>query len=158
MSYILDGSLAGSYGYAAAAPIAAAAALPPINGSCYAPPGVAPGINTAQQVQLPTEVREVNTFDQDLQTVVRENNNYTQFNKTVVTQVNRNHLHTQRIVTNENQFNTYVTNNVTKVNDIHQQRVELVPGERRVFNNYQQTQQVEPARCLRADGQPCGGL
>ena len=156
MSIIYDGQLAGSYAYAAAPVVAAAAALPPINGSCYAPPAVAPGVNTAQQVQLPTELRVVETSDADVQTIVRENNNYTQFNKTVVTQVNRNHLHTQRIVTNENQFNTYVTNNVTKVNDIHRQQVELVPGERRVFNNYQQTQTVEPARCLRADGQPCG--
>ena len=154
MSVILNGSL--SYTSAVAAPLAVSAALPAINASCYAPPAVAAGINTAQQVQLPTEYREVNTFDQDLQTVVRENNNYTTFNKQIVTQVNRNHLHTQRVITNENNFNTYITNKLVKVNDIHQQRVELLAGQRRVFNSYKQSQAVEPARCLRADGRPCG--
>ena len=155
----------------AAAPVAVAAAvapcalavpaLPPVNGCCYAPPPVAAGINTAKQVQLPTELRVVETNDGDLQTIVRDNNHHTQFNKTVVTQVNRNHLHTQRVVTNENFHNLYVTNNVTKVNDIHRQRVEHVPGERRVFNNHRQTQVVEPAQCLRAvDGAvvPCAQL
>ena len=144
--------------YIAAAPAVAVAvqaelplpALPPVNSGCYAAPAVAPGLNTANAVQLPTEYREVNTFDEDLQTVVRENNNYTTFNKTIVTTVNRNHLHTQRIVDNQNQYNTYITNNVVKVNDIHRQRVENVAGERRVFNSYKQSQQVEPARCLRA--------
>ena len=144
----------------AAAPcaVAVAPALPPVNGLCYAPPPVAPGINTAKQVQLPTELRVVETNDADLQTVVRDNNHHTQFNKTVVTQVNRNHLHTQRVVTNENFHNLYVPNNVTKVNDIHRQRVEHVPGEKRVFNQARQTQVVEPAQCLRAaDGvvAPC---
>ena len=123
-------------------------ALPAVNSGCYAAPGVAPGVNTYNSVRLPTEYREVNTFDQDVQTVVRENNNYTTYNKDVVTTVNRNHLHTQRIITNENQYNTYITNNIVKVNDIHSQRVEHVAGERRVFNNYQQTQTVEPARCI----------
>ena len=140
--------------YIAAAPaVQAEFALPVLSGvnaSCYAPPAVAPGLNTANVVQLPTEYREVNTFDEDLQTVVRENNNYTTYNKTIVTTVNRNHLHTQRIVDNQNQYNTYVTNNVVKVNDIHRQRVENVKGETRVINNYKQTQTVEPARCLRA--------
>ena len=107
-------------------------------------------LNTSRQVQLPTEERVVETNDADVQTIVRDNNHHTTFNKTVVTTVNRNHLHTQRVVTNENNFNTYVTNNVTKVNDIHRQVVENVPGETRVVNNYQQTQTVEPARCLRA--------
>ena len=125
-------------------------ALPGVDASCWAPPAVAPGINTAQQVQLPTELRLLQSQDADLQVVVRENNNYAQFNKTVVTQVNRNHLHTQRIITNENQFNTYVTNNVVKTNDIHQQRVEQLAGEKRVFNDYKQSQVVEPAQCLRA--------
>ena len=155
MSVIYNGSVSLAAA-TVAAPVAVSAALPAINASCWAPPAVAPGVNTAQQVQLPTEYREVNTFDSDLQTVVRENNNYTTFNKDVITTVNRNHLHTQRIVTNENQYNTYITNNITKVNDIHTQRIENVAGERRVFNNYQQTQTVEPARCLRADGRPCG--
>ena len=141
---------------AAPAVAVAAPALPPVNGLCYAPPPVAPGVNTANVVQLPDELRVVETQDADLQTIVRENNNSTTFNKTVVTQVNRNHLHTQRIVTNENQLNTYVTNNVVKVNDIHSQRIEAVPGERRVFNDFKATQVVEPAQCLRADGLPCG--
>ena len=130
-------------------------ALPPVNASCYAPPPVAPGVNRAAKVQLPTELRQLQSSDSDLQTIVRENNNYTTFNKQIVTQVNRNHLHTQRVITNENNFNTYITNKLVKVNDIHSQRVELVPGERRVFNSYQQSQAVEPARCLRADGRPC---
>ena len=125
-------------------------ALPCQNNSCYAPPAVAPGVSTRQTVQLPTEQRVVETNDADVQTVVRENNNYTTYNKDVITTVNRNHLHTQRIVTNENQHNTYVTNNIVKVNDIHRQRIENVAGERRVFNDYKQTQTVEPARCLRA--------
>ena len=140
--------------YAVQAPCLAPAplplpALPPVNACCWAPPPVAPGLNTANQVQLPTEFRVLESQDADLQTIVRENNNHTQFNKTIVTQVNRNHLHTQRVVTNENQFNTHVTNNVVKVNDIHAQRVELVPGQRRVFNDFKQSQVVEPARCLR---------
>ena len=125
-------------------------ALPPVNASCYAPPAVAPGLNTANQVQLPTEQRLVETNDADLQTIVRENNNYTTLNKLIVTTVNRNHLHTQRIVDNQNQYNTYITNNVVKVNDIHRQRIENVAGERRVFNSFKQSQQVEPAQCLRA--------
>jgi hypothetical protein len=125
-------------------------ALPAVNASCYAPPAVAPGVNTTQVVQLPTEQRLVETNDADLQTIVRENNNSTTYNKTIVTTVNRNHTHTQRIVDNHNQYNTYITNNVVKVNDIHRQRVENVQGERRVFNSYKQSQQVEPARCLRA--------
>ena len=124
--------------------------LPPVNASCYAAPAVAPGVTTRNVVQLPTEQRLVETNDSDLQTVVRENNNYTTFNKTKVTTVNRNHLHTQRIITNENQHNTYITNKLVKVNDIHTQRVEQVAGERRVFNNYQQSQVVEPAKSLRA--------
>lgn len=70
-------------------------ALPPVNAECYAPPPVAPGVNTCRQVQLPDELKVVQSDDADCQTVVRENNNYTTFNKTVVTQVNRNHLHTQ---------------------------------------------------------------
>jgi hypothetical protein len=153
----------------AAAPVAAAVeqvavveqaalplpALPPVNSGCYAPPPVAAGITTSRQVQLPTELRQVNTVDADVQTVVRENNNYTQLNKDVITTVNRNHQHIQRIQTNENNFNTYVTNNITKVNDIHSQRVEAVQGQTRVINNARQTQTVEPARCLRADGTPC---
>ena len=133
-------------------------ALPPVNALCWAPPPVAPGVNTAEVVQLPDELRVIETQDADEQVVVRENNNSTTFNKTIVTQVNRNHLHTQRIVTNENQLNTYVTNNVVKVNDIHSQRVEAVPGERRVFNDFKASQVVEPAQCLRAaDGvlAPC---
>ena len=125
-------------------------ALPPVNACCYAPPAVPPGVTTNKVVELPTEQRVIETNDADEQTVVRENNNYTTFNKTVVTTVNRNHLHTQRVVTNENNYNTYVTNNVVKVNDIHRQRVENVKGETRVFNDFKQTQQVEPARCLRA--------
>jgi hypothetical protein len=124
--------------------------LPQVNASCYAPPAVAPGVNTAQVVQLPTEQRLLETNDADLQTIVRENSNHTTYNKTVVTTVNRNHLHTQRIVDNHSQHNTYITNNVVKVNDIHRQRVENVQGERRVFNDYKQSQVVEPARCLRA--------
>ena len=124
--------------------------LPPVNACCYCPPPVAPGCNTCQQVCLPTEARCLQTCDADCQTIVRENNNHTQFNKTVVTTVNRNHLHTQRIVDNHNQYNTYVTNNLVKVNDIHRQRIENVPGQTRVFNDYKQTQQVEPARCMRA--------
>ena len=125
-------------------------ALPAVNSSCYGAPCVAPGVTTRNTVQLPTEQRVVETNDADVQTVVRENNNYTTYNKDVITTVNRNHLHTQRIVTNENQYNTYVTNNIVKVNDIHRQRVENVAGEKRVINDYKQTQTVEPARCLRA--------
>ena len=143
---------------AAAVAVEALPALPPVNASCYAPPPVAPGVNTSRQVQLPTEERIVETNDADEQTVVRENNNYTTFNKTVVTTVNRNHLHTQRVITNENNYNTYVTNKVVKVNDIHRQQVENVKGETRVINDYKQSQVVEPAKCLRAvDGvlAPC---
>ena len=134
----------------AVAAVEALPALPPVNASCYAPPPVAPGVNTSNSVQLPTEERVVETNDADVQTVVRENNNYTTLNKTAITTVNRNHLHTQRVITNENQHNTYITNKVVKVNDIHRQRVENVQGETRVSNQYKQTQVVEPARCLRA--------
>ena len=124
-------------------------ALPAVNGSCYAAPAVAAGVNTHSSVQLPTEYREVNTFDSDVQTVVRENNNYTTFNKDVITTVNRNHLHTQRIVTNENQHNTYITNNITRVNDIHRQRIENLKGETRNFRDFKATQRVEAAGCSR---------
>ena len=78
-----------------------------------------------------------------------------QHNKTVITTVNRNHLHRQRIVDNYTQNNLYITNKVTKVNDIHRQQVERVDGQRRVTNQYRESQAVEPARCLRADGRPC---
>ena len=156
-SAYLDDSPAASWASQALLPAApvAAAALPPIDYSCYREPQVAPGVTRYIRIQDPTEVRELSTVDGDVQTVVRENNHHVYFNKTIITQVNRNHLHTQRVITNENNYNTYVTNYVTRVNDIHQQRVEHVPGERRVFNSYKQSQQIEPARCLRADGSPC---
>ena len=135
----------------------AQAALIPVSECCRARIAVPPGVTTNANATLPTQLRLLNTQDADLQTIVRENNNYRQFNKTIVTQVNRNHLHTQRIVDNQNQYNTYITDNVVKVNDIHRQRIENVPGEKRVFNSFKQSQRVEPARCLRADGTPCNG-
>lgn len=132
--------------------------LPPFDYSCYQVPIVPPGVTRRFVVDEPATVRNLETNDYDVQTVVRENNNHTYLNKTIVTQVNRNHLHTQRIITNENNYETYVTNHVIRVQDIHRQRVENVPGERRVFNSYKQSQRVEPAKCLRAvDGAlvPC---
>ena len=74
----------------------------------------------------------------------------TTFVKDVVTNVNRHHYHTKRVITRDNNFNTYVTNHITKVNDIHHYRVENVKGETRTFNDYKQTQTVEPATCNRA--------
>lgn len=134
-------------------------ALPPINGSCWSSPLVIPGYTRYIHYQHPTQVRDINLHDSDLRVVVRENNHHTTFHKTIVTQLNRHHLHTQRVITNENNFNHYVTNNVIRVNDIHRQRVEHVPGQRRVFNDYKQTQVVEPSRCLRtANGAPCGSF
>ena len=133
--------------------------LPPFDYSCYRVPIVPPGVTRRFVIDEPATVRNLETNDYDVQTVVRENNNHTYLNKTIVTQVNRNHLHTQRIITNENNYETYVTNHVIRVQDIHRQRVENVPGERRVFNSYQQAPaRVEQARCLRVvDGAlvPC---
>lgn len=123
--------------------------LPPVNNSCWAPPPVAPGVTTCQKVQLPTEERVVETNDCDLQTVIRENNNYTTYNKTELLTVNRNHHHKTQIVENQVDHQTVVTNNIVKVNDIHRQQVEVVPGAKRVKSDARETVTVEPAKCFR---------
>ena len=125
--------------------------LPAANYSCYAQPAMPCAQERHFHYQEPTVVRNVELHFYDTQTVVRENNNHYTHNRTIVTNVNRNHWHTQRIVTNENNYNTYLTNNVIRVNDIHHQRIENVEGEKRVFNDYKQTETVEPAQCVVAD-------
>ena len=120
----------------------------PVNYCCYRQPMLPCGETRYYQIAEPTIIKNIDQHFGTVQTHVRENNHHIQYNRTVVTNVNRHHFHTQRIVTNENNHNTYVTNHVIKVNDIHHQKVEHVPGEKRVFNDFKATQRVEPAKCL----------
>ena len=73
----------------------------------------------------------------------------TTFVKNVETVVNRHHYHTVKVVDNTNNYNTYVTNHITKVNDIHHQRVENVQGETRVIEDSKENTIVEPAKCFK---------
>ena len=125
--------------------------LPPVNDSCVQMPQVPPDDVTEQQLDLPSEEKVIETKDDDQKQIVVNRNNYTQYNKTLNVVVNRNHVHTLRVVKNETNYNTYVTNKVFKVNDIHHQRIEYVPGEIKNIDECREAVSVEPARCILAD-------
>lgn len=121
--------------------------LPAVNSSCCGNFAIPPARSTHENVELPGENRVINLYDNDVKTIVRDVNRYKTFLKTVVTTVNRNHVHTNRVVENQNNHNVYLTKNVIKVNDVHRQRVQRVPGEVKNFNSQKQTQRIEPAVC-----------
>jgi uncharacterized protein YeeX (DUF496 family) len=124
-------------------------ALPPVDSRCYQPPQVPPGQNQFRNVQEQTAVRNLQQNFNDVRTAVRENNIHVQRNKTNITNVNRNHNHLLKIVTNENNYEHNLQNNVVRVADIHRQRIENVPGQRRQFKDFKATQKVENLGCRR---------
>lgn len=126
--------------------------LPPVNDSCVVMPQVPPDDVTEQQLDLPSEEKVIEQKGNDDQKqIVVNRNNYTQYHKTLNVLVNRNHVHTLKVVKNETNYNTYVTNKVIKVNDIHHQRIEYMPGEVKNVDECRESVTVEPARCILAD-------
>ena len=124
-------------------------ALPAPDYGCYAPPQVPPGQTRYLKVDEPTLVKNLVQNFNDVRTAVRENNTHIQRNRTQITNVNRNHNHLLRIVTNENNFEHNLTNKIVRVADIHHQKIENLPGERRQFRDFKETQRVEHAGCQR---------
>ena len=126
-----------------------AVALPPPNYACYQEPPEPKGETRWLKYNEPTITKTIEQNFNTLKTSVKENNIHHQHNRTVIQNVNRNHWHTQRVIVKDNNFHHYLTNNVIRVNDIHHQKIEQVRGEGKTFNDFKQTQRVEPAQCQR---------
>lgn len=125
--------------------------LPPPNMACYQEPPSPKSEVKYFKVDEPTVTKTITQNFNSAKTVVKENVIHHQHVKNVIINVNRNHWHTQRVVVKDNNYHHYLINNVIKVADIHHQKIEQVRGESKTFNDYKQTQRVEPAECVRSN-------
>jgi hypothetical protein len=125
--------------------------LPPPNMACYQEPPAPRSEVKYLRVEEPPVTKTITQNFNTSKTVVKENVIHHQHVKNVIINVNRNHWHTQRVVVKDNNYHHYLINNVIKVADIHHQKIEQVRGESKTFNDYKQTQRVEPAECVRSN-------
>ena len=131
--------------------------LPPPNMSCFRPAAVGKGETRYLVTNEPPVYKNIELNYNLTKTIVKENIIHHQHNRNVYYNVNRNYNHLIRVVNNNNNYHHHLINNVIRVNDIHNQRIEQVPGGTKNFNDYKQTQRIESGGCSRGDGSCAGG-